>query len=253
MSSDDEYTTDDQSKKRRPTGKEIGAEFSKSIKILRTPPKPQRKEENMLDTILKTIQDMKVELTDEIRQVRIDQKKYAEEMEKLKSENEKLKKENVEIKKELWELRNTVERLDKEKRKNNIVLNGINIETEDNAERKELMKAFIQQHLGLNVQVREARSLGEKVCLISLESEQDKIQVMENKYKLKNNNDTRAVYLNNDLTKQEREIQRQMIKMAKEEKDKGNQVKKGYNKITINGVEWRWNKNKGKMEAKPKN
>ncbi|KAF2893156.1 hypothetical protein ILUMI_13017 [Ignelater luminosus] len=63
MSSDDEYA---QTKKRRPTGKEIGTEFSKSMKTMRTLPKSQNKKKNMLDTILKTIQDMKVELTGKI-------------------------------------------------------------------------------------------------------------------------------------------------------------------------------------------
>ncbi|KAF2888938.1 hypothetical protein ILUMI_17235, partial [Ignelater luminosus] len=113
MSSDDEYTTDDQTRKRRPTRKEIGAEFSKSIKTMSTPPKLQNKEEKMLDTI------------------------------NNKSKNERLKKKNVEIKKELWELKNTVERLDREKRKNNIVLNGINIETEDNVGIKGSMEVFM--------------------------------------------------------------------------------------------------------------
>ncbi|KAF2901167.1 hypothetical protein ILUMI_05018 [Ignelater luminosus] len=142
---------------------------------------------------------MKVELTGEIGQVKTEQRKYSEEMEKLKSEKERLKKENVEIKKE---------RLDKKREKiTYIVLNGINIETEDNAGIEESMEVFIKQRLGLSVQVKEAHKLGEKVCLISLESELDKIEVMENKYQLKNKNDTRAVYFNNDLTKQEREMQ----------------------------------------------
>ncbi|KAF2888602.1 hypothetical protein ILUMI_17571 [Ignelater luminosus] len=119
MSSDDEYTTDDQTRKRRPAGKEIGAEFSKSIKTMKTPPKAQNKEETMLDTILKTIQDMK-------------------------------------------------------------------IETEDNAGIKESMEVFIKQHLGLGVQIKEARKLGEKVCLISLESELDEIQQLSHKTKKRN-------------------------------------------------------------------
>ena len=42
--------------------------------------------------------------------------------------------------------------------------------------------------------------------------------------------------------------------MVKEEREKGRKVKKGYNRVIIDGIEWRKNKSKGKLDiAKPKN
>jgi hypothetical protein len=49
----------------------------------------------------------------------------------------------------------------------------------------------------------------------------------------------------NDLTKQEREIQKKLRTIAKEEKREGKEVKVGYTQITIEGVQWRWNEERG--------
>jgi hypothetical protein len=43
----------------------------------------------------------------------------------------------------------------------------------------------------------------------------------------------------NDLTKQEREIQKKLRTIAKEEKREGKEVKVGYTQITIEEVQWR--------------
>ena len=57
--------------------------------------------------------------------------------------------------------------------------------------------------------------------VVRLEKEEDKMKILENKYKLKKDTGTEGIYINNDLTKQEREIQRQLRKMVKEEREKG--------------------------------
>ena len=112
----DEYSTDDRTKKRT-VGSGNEEAFRRSKKTMRSPDETSSASEDKLDIILKTIQEMKNELTEEIKQVREDQRKYAEEMENLKDENEALRKENMDIKKELAEVRNTVEYLEKDKRK----------------------------------------------------------------------------------------------------------------------------------------
>jgi polysaccharide deacetylase 2 family uncharacterized protein YibQ len=45
------------------------------------------------------------------------------------------------------------------------------------------------------------------------------------------------IFIDNDITKPEREIQKKLGTIAKEEKREGKEVKVGYRKITIEGVQ----------------
>ncbi|KAF2897988.1 hypothetical protein ILUMI_08187 [Ignelater luminosus] len=71
MESDDKYTTDDQTRKERPVDEETAEEFTRSKKTMRTPPKSRNRNQDMLDTIPKSIKDMKIESTQEIHQVKL--------------------------------------------------------------------------------------------------------------------------------------------------------------------------------------
>jgi hypothetical protein len=57
---------------------------------------------------------------------------------------------------------------------------------------------------------------------------------MLNKSKLKERKDDR-MYTADDLTKEERETQKKLRELAREERDRGKRVKIGYRKIQING------------------
>jgi hypothetical protein len=46
-----------------------------------------------------------------------------------------------------------------------------------------------------------------------------------------------------DLTKEERETQKKLRELAREERDRGKSVKMGYRKIQINGDWFRWDEN----------
>ena len=68
-----------------------------------------------------------------------------------------------------------------------------------------------------------------------------------NKCKLKELKEQR-IYINNDMSKVEREIQAVIRKKAKEQKEKGMQVKIGFQKMVVNGVLWRWSKEGNTLE-----
>ncbi|CAH1159917.1 unnamed protein product [Phaedon cochleariae] len=104
-----------------------------------------------------------------------------------------------------------VEWLEKQKRKNNVVIQGKKLDTNDTEILKEGMKAMIEQELEITVQVKSAYKLGEKTCLIELEREEDKVNIMKNKYKLKNNKEER-IFINQDETKKEREKAKKLKK-----------------------------------------
>jgi hypothetical protein len=252
MDSDD-YSTDSTGKKRKQIQGEIEI-FGSSKKIPRSPTNKRREEK--LDMILEIIKDLKSDSTQikkEQEECREEIKKIREENRKLWEENQELKKENKEIKEKVGEMSNTIEWLEKQKRKNNIVIQGLEINTNDTKILKEGMRNLIGKELGIEVQVKMAYKLGIKTCLIELENEEDKEKIMKNKYKLKNIKNEK-IYINDDTTKKEREKDKQMRKFAREEKDKGKEVKIGYNRVTIEGKIWKWNRVLEKLELDhPKN
>ncbi|KAK4882617.1 hypothetical protein RN001_005936 [Aquatica leii] len=105
----------------------------------------------------------------------------------------------------------------------------------------------MKDYLEVEVKVKDAITLGTNVCLVKLENGKDKEKIMNNKTKL-GKIPTEKIYINDDLTKKEREKQNQLREKAAEEKKHGKNVKLGYNKITIDGVVWKWNKNKEILE-----
>lgn len=249
----DGYSTDDQARKRKTEGEEMEGASERSKRLIRTPKKTHSGNEDKLDLILNAMKQMKTDLTNEIHQIREDHRVFAEEVGKLKLENAKLKNENKEIREELEEVKLTVERLDKERRKNNVVINGLKIDVEDKTTLKSYIEKFMEQKLGVLLQLRETHRLGEKTCLITMKNENDKEQVMRNKHKLRHYKEA-AVFIDNDMTKQEREIQGHMRRFEREERNRGKHVRRGYNKVNIEGEDWKWDRRRQEMiKTSPKN
>lgn len=57
----------------------------------------------------------------------------------------------------------------------------------------------------------------------------------------------RGIYIDDDLTKMERERQNHFRDKAKEEREKGNDVKIGYEKIFVKDSWYRWNEKEKKL------
>ncbi|KAK4885034.1 hypothetical protein RN001_001305 [Aquatica leii] len=163
-------------------------------------------------------------LTEDVKLVRIQQEQYnvemlkiQEENAKLRKENDNIKKENQEIKKELTEIRRNLEVIDKENRKNNIVIQGMKIRTNETGTIIPQVEKFIKDYLEVEAKVKDAITLGTNVCLVKLENGKDKEKIMINKTKL-GKIPNEKIYINDDLTKKEREKQNQLRKKAAEEK-----------------------------------
>lgn len=99
----------------------------------------------------------------------------------------------------------------------------------------------------IEISAKTACKLGPKICLVELNSKEDKMTVMENKRKLRDIKD-RKIFINNDMTFAERDIARRIRKIAQEERSKGNNVQYGYHKVTVNGKQYRWNRQKDSLE-----
>lgn len=218
----------------------------------KSPGKAQHTEENKIDQILGLLQN----LTLEVNQIRAEQRVYNEELKNLKAENESIRKVNNNIKKEYEQIKNELrdtnarlEKIEREKRRNNIIVSGSIIDKSNPAKLKEEMDKLIQDKLEVDVPIKTAYKIGPKMCLIQLESFEDKVKIMQNKKKLKNMGEAK-VFINNDLSRKEREVDKQIRKIAEKERKEGKFVKVGYQKMIIEGKEWRWNTEKNTLEER---
>ena len=194
------------------------------------------------------------EMKGEMSEIRKGQKEYREEILAIKREHESLKREfelsrreNEEIRGELNSLKKTIERLERDKREKNVVMTGLKIDTADTKTLRETTEKFLEQHLEVKVRVKAAHKLGQRTCLVQLENLQDKEDIMRNKQKLKKLSGG-VVYINNDVSVEERNMQKQIRERAREEKKRGKTVKVGFHRIEIEGEEWKWNRNLNELE-----
>ena len=128
--------------------------------------------------------------------------------------------------------------IDKERieRRNNITLKGIDIYTVRKQMREEgkeeewmnWVEKFIKVKLGVEGKVIDCTIRG-RVIIATLENEIIKREVMVNKSKLKGE----QIYIDNDLTWEERKIQERIGKWAKEQREKGEEIKVGRGKVKI--------------------
>lgn len=122
-----------------------------------------------------------------------------------------------------------VEENDRKERKYNLVIRGLHLQSNRVIDE---VSSFLRRDLGVDVGVYDAFEAGkDKKCIIAtMNSWEDKKEVLINKRKL----GQRRIYIDNDLTRQERDIQRELVNIMKTEREKGNISKIGYQKIKIN-------------------
>lgn len=226
---------------------DLVSDGSKKRRINKSPTKYRQKEEGKLDAIMKIMR----ELREDVREIRREQELGNEEIKKLREENGEMMRENRKMRKEIIELSERVERLEMEGRKNNVIMQGMKMGQEwikqSKEEVNEKMEKNFREKMEIEVKVKEVIKLGKEICLIKLEREKDKEEVMMNKHKLKQLVNER-IYINNDETKEQREKGRKIREIAKEYKKCGKEVKMGYNKIIVDGMVWKWNKERGMLE-----
>lgn len=252
MDSDEDNTSSDSRKRGRV--EEKGKIFDRSRKLTRTPIK--QNDECKIDQLLIMLQNLTTqtkELTTEVKDIKNEQREYRKELMELRKEMNEIKQNNLQLKtqnecmkREIKLTKEKVEQLEKEKKANNVIMQGLPIQTTDSKQLKEDMIAFMREELGIEAKIEEVYKLGYKTCLIKMENSKEKDKIMENKNKLKTRK--REIYINNDMTKEERKIQQEIRKIAKIEKSKGKTVRVGYQKVTMDGVVWKWNKEKEILE-----
>lgn len=226
------------------------ANFKRSKKLARTPPKFNTKMEENIEGIMKLMNKMNDKINDmseEVKKTREEQKEFREEIKELRMENKRLKDENTKLKKNIIEVEERVDRMEREKRLNNLVIQGLKIGTNKQEILIETMENFIKNDLKVDVKIENAIKLSETTCLIKLQNQVEKHKIMQNKNKLRARQGD-EIYIQEDLSVKDREIQRQIRLRANEEKRNGSIVKVGYRKIKIGNDEWRWSIEEGLLK-----
>lgn len=80
---------------------------------------------------------------------------------------------------------------------------------------------------------------------IEIDNYEEKIKRRKDKLRMP------QIYIDNDLTNKEREIQRIVIDKAKDARNTGKSAKVRYKKLTIEGMLWTWNNKKDILEENP--
>lgn len=241
--------------------------FKKSRRIIRTPElqkqeeqkkhreqrrttKEEEKEELAKMEELKELRKMMREVIQELRNNTQEIKELKEEIQK---KEERWASEKVELVNRIKKLEDREEKREKEQRKNNIIIKGMGLTENEN---EQSIKDLIKKSIGVDTVIKRVYNINKKeewkIILAEVETWEQKREIMLHKNKLKGT----KIYIENDLTKEERRIQTELVKIAKDEREKGSRVKIGYKKLVINNVSYEWNEmERGVTETdrKPKN
>lgn len=134
---------------------------------------------------------------------------------------------------EVNKIKNLVAKKEKEERKCNIVVRGMGI-GEDMERNKEKVAKLIRDKVRVNCRITRCwRSGG--VLIAKIENEEKKWEILQNKYRLKGE----QIFIDSDLSWEERKIQERINRWAKEQRGKGREVKVGKGRVKVGG---RWKK-----------
>uniref|UniRef100_A0A6P7GSK1 Uncharacterized protein LOC114345890 n=1 Tax=Diabrotica virgifera virgifera TaxID=50390 RepID=A0A6P7GSK1_DIAVI len=153
-------------------------------------------------------------------------------------------------------MENRLEKIDKEKIRNKLIITGIQVDLEDEVRLRENIQKMMETELQLKIEVKSAFKIGYKKCIIETKSWEDKQKILQEKGKLKYTRDCREIYIDAALTFKEAKIQKEIRDIAKQQRSKGAKVKIRYQKLEINDKVLKWNARENKLteiENVPKN
>lgn len=201
----------------------------------------------MIEEMGKEMKEIKTEIQSSRSEVNDTIKKLGEDIRSIKEELIKKevewKKEKMEIYREVQDLKTRLEKQEKDNKRNNIIIKGLEIKNPKMAGTE--VENFIQNSLQVSVKVRNAFTIGKqeekKVTVAEISTFTEKLAIMKNKARLKGNN----IYIEDDLTKEEQQIQTAIKKVAREEREKGKKTQIGYRKLKVNNVQYEWSNEEG--------
>lgn len=197
---------------------------------------------DMMKEMLADMKEMKSgrkELINDIKEIRKEWSKCQEEITKLKNEN-------GEMKNQINALYEHIENIEKRERKKNIIITGLQLAAEEPKQLKEEVRSNIKKYIGLDSRIKSVSKLSKKICKVELDSTEEKEEIMKNKTKLRQTQEMK-IFINDDLTTNERNIQKKIRDHARQQRDMGKRVITKYQKLIIENEIWTWDKETGKL------
>lgn len=245
------------------------AVFQKSKLMPRTPKKGENKEGldmeelgRMLAELRKDIKEditkLKTEIKEDMREIKEDLKdmkaeisQNREDMERVKDEMDrtrvKWEGERKELVNRLKMAEKKIEKAEKEKIRNNLFITGVEVDTgSEEVILREAMEGMMKKELGIEARIGKAYAVGQKGqkgIIVEMRNWGDKIKILREKRKLRGG----KIFIDAELTHREREIQRQLREVAREERNKGAIVRVGYQKMEINGKIVNWDDEENRL------
>lgn len=130
------------------------------------------------------------------------QKKQSLDMDKILKENECLSHIQT-LDKKIEKLYKKVKTLEREKKINNLIIIGYESQTKNNQGLKYELEDFNKRALKVEVKIRNAMKIENKVYMIEMENWQEKVKVLKAKSNLRYATDTK-IRINNDFTNKEK-------------------------------------------------
>lgn len=202
--------------------------------------------------------EMITEMMKDTKEIKNEQREYREEFNIIKDQINnykqvigKLKTENEELKREMKKMQESIVKIEKKEIQNNIIINGIAVERENPNQLKEKIETKLEAYLGIKSKIKEVTKISKTMCKVELENYSDKREILKNKKKLRRVKEGK-IYINEDLTYDDRRIQKEIRKIAKQEREKGRIVKERLHKLIINNEVWYWNETEAKLVLQSK-
>lgn len=189
---------------------------------------------------MEELKNMITELIQEIREIKQGQSEYLKEILEIK-------KENIQLKRDVKILEHKLEKMEKEKRKNNVIITGMEFQSDNQQEMKQVLENLVKEQLHINTEIKKVEKISDKRCIVEMETFEGKLKILKHKRKLRKTG-RKEIFINSDLTPKERDIDYKIRKRAKEEINNGKNVIIKYQKLIINGIEWKWNEEREELE-----
>lgn len=217
--------------------------FRKSRKVHRTPPKETSTSESYQgEEKMEDIKNMFREIKEELQRMSTKIETTNEEVKEMRAEINKMKEEWKHEKKELTEelgkAQRRLEVLEKDKIRNNLVITGIAMDTSDREKLKAAVENMLKTKINVQAKVKSVYKAGAQRCIVEMENWNEKLKVLKNKKHLKGE----EIFVDSEMTAKEREIQKSIRDIARNEKAQGKNTKVMFQKLEINGVVMKWDK-----------
>lgn len=216
-----------------------------------------------MDRILTAIESVKNQISEEATA----RKQEIEELKKMiKDDKEELMK-IIKADKAEWVEQNEVmavkqsktdwriNQIEKQQKKNNLILTNYNTSETDPrkliVEIEGMLQGKIEERVNVDAVIRIKTSVGDKF-IVKMKDFDDKLAVMRKKKMLyeERNGDKLPIYVDDDLTQEDREIQKLARDQCKKAREQGKKAKVGYRRIYINEKEHKWNPEKNSFGDK---